>query len=192
MAKLPFVVEPRSKPILIKVGSEESGLIEIERRGYLTSGEKAFFQQVKQSDQGTAKLISLSRKIASQNGVDMSKAYDALIRVLSGTPEGELDNKIEEEHAEDLSIVVQELANGQASDELLMAACMIRYRINPEIEMSDIMAMHPDLISGLASLYKDEERKIVERIAIEPGAQEEDASIEKVAKKSSPRGIQKT
>jgi hypothetical protein len=34
MAKLPFVVEPRLKPIIEEIGSEESGKIQIERRGY--------------------------------------------------------------------------------------------------------------------------------------------------------------
>ena len=46
MAPLPFVVEPRRKPIVERVGNEESGVIEIERRGYLTTGEKTFVQQV--------------------------------------------------------------------------------------------------------------------------------------------------
>jgi hypothetical protein len=190
MAKLPFVVEPRVKPIVIKVGSEESGQIEIERRGYLTSGEKAFFQQVKQSDQGTSKLIGLSRKVSRIHGLEMSKAYDAIIRVLSGGAKDETDLKIEEEFAEDLAGVIQDLANGQASDELLMAACLLRYRIDPEIGMSEVMALHPDIISGLAALYRDEDNKVIERLAIDEA--KESVSLEKVAKKLSPRGVAKT
>lgn len=190
MAKLPFVVEPRVKPIAVKVGSEESGQIEIERRGYLTSGEKAFFQQVKQSDQGTSRLIALSRKVSRNYGLEMPKAYDAIIRVLSGAAKDEIDGKIEEEFAEDLAGVIQDLASGQASDELLMAACLLRYRIDSEIGMNEVMALHPDIISGLADLYRDEDNKVIERLTAEEG--EESASLEKVAKKSSPRGVART
>lgn len=190
MAKLPFVVEPRVKPIAIKVGSEESGQIEIERRGYLTSGEKAFFQQVKQSDQGTSRLIGLSRKVSRVHSLEMPKAYDAIIRILSGAAEGEVDMKIEEEFAEELAAVIQDLANGQASDELLMAACLLRYRIDPEIGMSEVMALHPDIIAGLANLYRDEDNKVIERLT--DGTVEETANLEKVAKKSSPRGVART
>lgn len=182
MAKLPFVVEPRVKPIVEEVGSEESGKIQIERRGYLTSGEKAFFQQVKQSDQGTARLIGLSRKVSRSLGLEMPKAYEAVIRVLSGAAAGDADKKIEEEFAEELSGVIQELANGQASDELLMAACLLRYRIDAEIQMDEVMKLHPDIILGLASLYRDEENKVLERLETK-----EEQSIEKVVKKSSPK-----
>lgn len=187
MAKLPFIVEPRLKPVLEEIGSDESGKIQIERRGYLTSGEKAFFQQVKQSDQGTTHLIALSRKISRAVDSDMTKAYDAVVRILSGKSEGEVDKKIEEEFAEDFSSVIQDLANSQTSDEILMAACLLRYRINSEIDMDDIMKMHPDIITGLANLFREEDSKVLDRLAEKNISKEQ--TIEKVAKKSSPRGL---
>ena len=123
MAKLPFVVEPRMKPIMEEIGSEESGKIQIERRGYLTSGEKAFFQQAKQSDSGTSGLINLSRKISRATGLDMTKAYEAVVRIISGAASQEIDAKIENDFAEELSGVLRDLTNGQAHDEILMAMC---------------------------------------------------------------------
>jgi hypothetical protein len=190
MAKLPFIVEPRLKPVVEEIGSEESGKIQIERRGYLTSGEKAFFQQVKQSDQGTSKLIALSRKVSRSTNVEMAKAYEAVVRVLSGAAKSDIDKKIEEEFAEDLSSVIQDLANGQASDEILMAACLLRYRVEADLDMNDIMQLHPDIISGLSSLYRDEENKVLERLAEKEIKQ--DQAIEKVAKKSSPKAVPAT
>ncbi len=190
MAKLPFVVEPRLKPIIEDIGSEESGKIQIERRGYLTSGEKAFFQQVKQSDQGTAKLIAMSRKVSQFASLDMSKAYELVIRVLSGGAESLLDKQVEEKFAEDFSSVIQDLANSQSSDEILMAACLLRYRVDGEIGMDEIMKLHPDIIQGLARLYRDEEDRVLERLAVKEAKEEQ--SIEKIAKKSSPRAATAT
>jgi hypothetical protein len=190
MAKLPFIVEPRLKPVIEEIGSEDSGKIQVERRGYLTSGEKAFFQQVKQSDQGTAKLIAMSRKVSQSASLDMSKAYELVIRVLSGGADSDLDREIEEKFAEDFASVIQDLANSQSSDEMLMAACLLRYRVDSEIGMDEIMKMHPDIIQGLADLYRDEENRVLERLT-EKEIKEE-RNIEKVAKKSSPKAVPTT
>jgi hypothetical protein len=190
MAKLPFIVEPRLKPVIEEIGSEDSGKIQVERRGYLTSGEKAFFQQVKQSDQGTAKLIAMSRKVSQSASLDMSKAYELVIRVLSGGADSDLDREIEEKFAEDFASVIQDLANSQSSDEMLMAACLLRYRVDSGIGMDEIMKMHPDIIQGLADLYRDEENRVLERLT-EKEIKEE-RNIEKVAKKSSPKAVPTT
>ena len=48
---LPFVVQPRLAPVIEQVGNEESGIFEIERRGYLTVAEKAMVQQATQGDE---------------------------------------------------------------------------------------------------------------------------------------------
>jgi hypothetical protein len=189
MAKLPFVVEPRLKPIIEEIGSEESGKIQIERRGYLTSGEKAFFQQIKQSDQGTGKLIALSRKISRDLKIEMTKAYEVILRVLSGSSgEEPIDIRVENDYAEELAVILQDLTAGQTSDELVMAACLIRYRIDSEFQINEIMKLHPDIISGLAELYRDEDEKSVDRLMKDEETKDgKEASLEKVAKKSSPR-----
>jgi hypothetical protein len=183
MAKLPFVVEPRLKPIIEEIGSDESGKIKIERRGYLTSGEKAFYQQVKQSDAGTNRMISLARKVSRFSKVELSEGYDAIIRVISGNSKSDLDVKIEEEFVDEIATVIQELTSGQTNDELLMAACLVKYRIDSNFAMDEIMKLHPDIVAGLASLYREEEAKSIERLT---GDKETDKneSIEKIAKKS--------
>lgn len=167
MAKLPFVVEPRRKPILEIVGTEESGKIEIERRGYLTTGEKAFVQQVQQFDNGTTEIVTVSRRVAREHGLGMDRAYGLVLAIISGS---EVDKKedealirqIEQEFAEDLTNVVKGLASGQVREDLVMAACLIKYRIDPDFETGDIATIHPDLISALAQLYREEERRSIE------------------------------
>lgn len=181
MAKLPFIVEPRLKPIMEEIGSEESGKIQVERRGYLTSGEKAFFQQAKQSDQGTSGLINLSRKISRATGLDMTKSYEAVVRVVSGEPGEEIDKVIETDFADELSNVLRDLTNGQTHDEILMAICLIKYRVDPTLDINEVMELHPDIVTGLANLYREEEMRSTQRLM--ESADDGSEGVEKVAKK---------
>ena len=185
MAKLPFIVEPRLKPIMEEIGSEESGKIQIERRGYLTSGEKAFFQQAKQGDNSTSGLITLARKVARATGLDVTKAYEAVIRVIGGTQSEEVDKKIEDEFAEELSNVLRDLTSGQTHDEILMAMCLIRYRINSEFVIEEMLEMHPDIVTQLAELYRQEEAKSTDRLV--DAGKDQLEGVEKVAKKPIPK-----
>ena len=166
MARLPFVVQPKRQPILEQIGSEESGLIEIERRGYLTAGEKSFVQQVQQFDNGTTEIITVSRRVAREYGLGMDKAYNLVLTIISGAAadaeNAELVRKIEAEFAEDLTGVVKGLAAGQAREELVFAACLVKYRIDPDFEISEISGLHPDIISGLAKLYREEEARSID------------------------------
>ena len=136
MARLPFVVQPKRQPILEQIGSEESGLIEIERRGYLTAGEKSFVQQVQQFDNGTTEIITVSRRVAREYGLGMDKAYNLVLTIISGAAadaeNAELVRKIEAEFAEDLTGVVKGLAAGQTREELVFAACLVQYRIDDQ------------------------------------------------------------
>lgn len=186
MAKLPFVVEPRRKPIIEKIGTEESGIIEIERKGYLTTGEKAFVQQVQQYDNGTTQIVTASRRVARKYSIGMEKAYSLVLSVITGQEvtnetDAEIIAKIEEEFAEDLSDVVKGLALGQMREDLVFAACMIKYRIDPDYEINDIAALHPDLITALGTLYRDEDRKSIEAFDKEEEARE--VPIEELEKK---------
>lgn len=163
MVKLPFVVEPRLKPRLEKVGSDESGYLECERRGYLTSGEKAFVQQAFSNDDSTILLIGLARKVAHHYEVDVSSAYQAVIAVLSGgEPEG--FESLQALFFEDINNCIRELTNLQAREDMVMALCMLRYRVNTEASVEDVMGLHPDVVKGLVELYRDEEARSVERL----------------------------
>jgi hypothetical protein len=169
MATLPFVVQPRRKPILERIGSEESGIIEVERRGYLTTGEKSFVQQVQGIDSGASEMITLSRVVARRYSLGMDKAYTLVLSIVSGAQvepsQEKIVNEIELEFAEDLTAVVKGLGLGQAREDLVMAACLLKYRVDPDFAIADISDVHPDIISGLAALYRQEELKQVEAFA---------------------------
>jgi hypothetical protein len=190
MVKLPFVVEPRRQPIMEKIGNEDSGIIEIERRGYLTTGEKSFVQQVQQFDNGTTEIVTVSRRVARRYSLGMDRAYRMVLAIISGVnQENEEDNalaaEIEAEFATDLTSVVKGLANSKAREELVFAACMLKYRIDPGFEIDQISSLHPDIIEGLAALYREEESRLVDAFQEKTPEEEAAPSIEEVEKKPS-------
>jgi hypothetical protein len=187
MATLPFVVQPRRQPILERIGSEESGQIEVERRGYLTAGEKAFVQQVQQSDNGTTEIVTVSRRVARKHGLGMDKAYNLVLAIISNSStkdDDELAGKVEEEFAEDLTNVIKGLSASQVREELVMAACLLRYRVDTEYEISEIAKIHPDLITDLAKLYRDEEARSIEAFKTKEDEEaKQPVSVEEAEKK---------
>ena len=189
MIKLPFVVEPRRQPILEKVGTEESGMIEVERRGYLTTGEKSFVQQVQQMDSGSNEIITLSRQVARRYALGMDKAYMLVLQIISAgaaadDKEAALISEIEQEFAEELTMVVKGMATAQMREDLVLAACLLQYRVNGEFALSDISGIHPDLIAGLAQLYREEEARMVSAFQ-EDEPEVKPVSIEEAEKKPS-------
>jgi hypothetical protein len=167
MVSLPFVVQPKRKPITERIGSEDSGVIEVIRKGYLTSGEKAFVQQVQQYDNGTSDIVTLSRRIARKYGLTMDRGYGMVLAIISGdsVSDEEDSNRIQEielEFADELNGVIKGLSATQVREELVMAACLLKYRVDPEFDIESISGIHPDLISGLAKLYREEERRSIE------------------------------
>jgi hypothetical protein len=188
MVKLPFVVQPKRKPIIEKVGSEESGYIQIERRGYLTSGEKSFVQQAISSDDGTVRIINLARKI---NSSSLDEGYQDVLSILSGTHKEDPRLKgIEMEYFTEFTELLNSLSLMQSKEELITALCLLMYRVNPETDVNDVLTLHPDIIKGLAKLYKDEEMKSLEAFESKESQDEEsqeEASAESIEKKRSKR-----
>lgn len=167
MSALPFVVQPKRQPIIERIGSEESGIVEIPRRGYLTTGERAFVQQIQQFDNGTTEIVTVSRRVARAYGLGMDKAYNLVVQAISGAKikdpkDQEVISKIELDFADDLTNVVKGLSSSAAREELVFAACLIKYRINPDYDITSINSLHPDIIEGLAVLYREEEQRSVE------------------------------
>jgi len=189
MASLPFVVQPRRKPIKEVIGSEESGQIEIERRGYLTSGEKSFVQQVQQSDNGSDEIITLSRQVARRYSLGMDKAYRTVLSIIAGTEVSEADRElvsnVEDEFAEALTAVVKGMVASQTREELVYATCLLKYRVDPDFEIPQINFLHPDIVSGLAKLYREEEARSIEAFQSDEKLDAKEPSIEEVEKKPS-------
>jgi len=191
MAKLPFVVKPRRKPIIELIGTEESGQFEIERRGYLTSGEKSFVQQIQQTESGASEIISLSRKVARKLNLGIEDAYQEVIGIMqnASSVNAEIADQIEEQFGEEITAVVRNLTLGQIREDLVMAACLLRYRIDDNFEINEISKIHPDIISGLAQLYREEEARSLAAFKEESESEEAEAegSVEEAEKKPKTR-----
>lgn len=188
MAVLPFVVQPRRVPIKELIGSEESGQIEVERRGYLTTGEKSFVQQVQQYDNGTNEIIGASRRVSGRYKIPLDKAYKFVMMIVSGNhltdeENSELLDGIEKDFAEDLTAIVRGMAVSQTREELVFAACMLKYRVNQDFEISEIADVHPDIIEGLAELYRQEDAKILDAFEKESKEENKEPTVEEIEKK---------
>ena len=179
MANFPFVVQPRLKPIIEKVGSEEAGFIEIKRQGFLSVGEKAGTRQIMAAYDVTSDVIALSKKVGAEKKMDLQAAYEAVSAAITGSGEKE----IAEEYNEEIAALLTKLTQSQIYSEMAKAFSLLLYRVEGagELTMDDVAMMHPDLLEGLAALYDDEEAKSTERLVGETKKEIED--VEKAAGK---------
>lgn len=163
MAKLPFVVEPRRKPEVVTLGTEDSGTIEIVRKGYLTAGEKSFMQVQGSSDEVVSGLLSLAREIAKEFKIDTQKAY-ALANQALQNEQGEKVIKIWEKFGENLDQIYSTMVKQEAMSRITKCYCLLLYRISSDIELDEVNDLHEDLISDLVDLYDKEDSKSTERL----------------------------
>jgi 5'-3' exonuclease len=187
MVRLPFVVEPRLKPILERIGNEEVGVFEIERRGYLSVQERNFVQQIEKSDDGTSAVIKLSRKISAGLGIGLERAYNiaiASISISEGSGRDEYQDRVDEEFAEDITEMITSLSQMQAKGEMVQALCMLIHRIDSSITPNDLKDIHPDLITELSKLYTDESNKSTERIKEVQEENQKKVDVAEIEKKS--------
>lgn len=190
MTILPFVVQPKHKPIIEYIGSEESGQIAIERRGYLSSGEKAFVQQALGADEASMHMLGLSRKISNDKQVSMEEAYNLVVQVLMGESSDDV-KELSIQYADEVNDLVSNLSTVQSKEAMLRALCLVQYRINDKCTVNDVMKLHPDIINGLSELYVQEEAKSIERLVasqesdmVQANENESISEVEKLEKKS--------
>lgn len=164
MAKLPFVVTPRLQPIIETIGNENIGTIQIERRGYLTAGEKNFMSSQFNSELVTRKTLSLCRKIATECKIGQEEAYEVLQQVLGVEGNSKHAQRVESKFAEEISDLSSSMVDINSRRSLIAAFCMVLYRVDPSVEFEDFLDLHPDLVSGLSSLYEEEEAKTIDRL----------------------------
>lgn len=158
MAKLPFLVEPRLKPVKEILGSDESGKIEIERRGFLTVAEKSFVQSAMVGDNAVTELHGLAQRIARKSGEDAQVVFKMLIGQADDTED------ILEPYEAEIANALTNLLAYQEKSKLVIAACMLINRVNQEITIEDVMELHPDLTDALAALYDEEDRKCIDAL----------------------------
>lgn len=153
---LPFVIQPRLSPIIETIGSEESGMIEIERKGYLTVAEKQFVQNAEEDDTSVAQVHLLANKISKSKSCDITDVLTAI--------GGAGDSSLIEGYEEETRKVLTSMILHQERQQLIHAACLLMLRLESEITMDDVLGLHPDMLTGLALLYREEEAKSIEAL----------------------------
>ena len=153
---LPFVVQPRLQPIIEQLGTEESGIIEIERRGYLSVAEKAIVQQATQGDDSIRKMYALGGRIARETGKQQIEVMQELMQ-----PERpEYMAPYEEEILENM---IEMLAYQERVD-IVQATALLICRIDEKWSVEQSMDLHPDLVKALSMLYVEEDRRSTEAL----------------------------
>ena len=181
LSKLPFVVAPRANSRIETLGTEISGQIEIERKGYLTVGEKSFMANVNSQDNVLQLVMKISRAVAKAYKLDQQEAYQQV--VVAVTEPNKCKYPIYDEFTDEIAELATLMMVTEQKKRLMMAYCMLLYRVNEEIEMDDVIDLHEDLVEALAALYTDEENKSTERLVGEGSDEPDTEELGEVEKK---------
>lgn len=156
---LPFVVQPRRKPIKVRIGSEDCGVLEIEARGHLTVAEKFYVNQIVNGDKTVSLMIGLSNKIAKRLKKDAKEGYKILSDYLQNNGSNAHRDIIDDEFSAEIQELTSEITRISSMRELAQATIMMRSRIDPDWETDDTLELDTELIDALVKFYNDEERK---------------------------------
>lgn len=161
MRSLPFVVKPKRKFSNVKIGDESIGIIEIERRGYLTVSEKAFVDGVTQGSDGISSIVALATRIGSKTKHTTEDAFNAVMKAIQGEMNDPFAVKIREEYPDEISSILSEMANAMQQRSVAAATILIRSRIDPEWSVDDTLDQDPALITAFADFYTQEESGLI-------------------------------
>lgn len=160
MARLPFIVEPKAKPIKIKIGSEEVGIFEIERRGYLSVAEKSFVESFTSSSGSLREIVKISNKISTTSKVSREQAYKSLMNVMSGVVESKLEKDVASKYADEIAELTALMADVQSKRMLAVSTILLQSRVDPEWTLDDTLELDEQTLEQLNNLYDQEEAKV--------------------------------
>jgi len=152
---LPFVVQPRLEPIIERIGTEDSGIIEIIRRGYLTVAEKTIVDQASadMSDQGD--LLAAVREIARLEKKTVSEVF-ALLQSEDGNKD------LLEKYTEQIAMASSSAKAQTDKTKIIAATALLMCRVDNTWSVEDSMELHPDLLDALFVLYEEEDLRSIE------------------------------
>lgn len=148
--KLPFVIQPRVALSPATVGTEESGQISIQRRGYITVGEKALTQEAMKGFHAVADLYSLVQEIAE----DVGKPPADVLVDLSTAPAPDYLALWQDAALARLEAV--QIENTRRA--MVQATAILISRIDSDWTIEDTMQLHPGLVEAISDFYVNEEK----------------------------------
>ena len=159
MALLPFVVQPKKNTEKVKVGNDEVGVFEIERKGYLSVAEKSFVENVTQGSDGVSTLVRLANQVAKEFKIPPEKAYVAITDAISGKLTTKLANSISDKYANELAFATSRMAESMQRRQIAAATVLIQTRVNHEWTIEDTLDLDPVIVEELGNLYDREEQR---------------------------------
>ena len=154
---LPFVVQPRLKPVMELLGTENSGQIQIERRGYLSVAEKAWVQALEAEDDTQGRLHRLAIKIAAELDMDPAEALDLVVK-------SEMRDPRLDPYHDELMESMQAMQQFSERRKIAGCTCLLINRVDHSWELEDTLTLHTDIIEDLYVLYLEEEARSVEAL----------------------------
>lgn len=150
------------------LGTDESGKIEIERKGFLSVGERSFVANALSGADVSGPIIKLAREVATTEKVNLDYAYRLVTDIMQGLPMHDYDlkmvSRVEKKYGSEMAAIVSQMVLIEGRREMVQAMALLMYRVDSNIAIEDVMTLHPDLLSELSALYKDEEQKCVDRL----------------------------
>ena len=157
MRTLPFVVQPKKAFEKVQVGNEEWGILEIEKRGYLTVSEKAFVDGVTQGTDAVSSIVALATRISAKTNETTESVYQAIMAALQAEVSTPLAKKIKKEYSDELSTLISKMQDSAQKRAIAAATILIQSRLDPEWTVDDTLSQRPELIDDLSSFYTSEE-----------------------------------
>jgi hypothetical protein len=157
MKTLPFVVQPKRKFTKVKIGTEQAGVLEIERRGYLTVSEKAFVDGVMQGSDGITAIVNLATRIGAKTKHTTEEAFNAVMKAVQGDMSDPFAVKVREEYPDELGGILSQMTDAVQKRGIAAATILIRSRIDSEWTLDDTLEQDPALIQAFADFYTEEE-----------------------------------
>lgn len=159
MKTLPFVVQPKKKFAPYKVGNEEVGFIEIERKGYLSVSEKTFVDSIMQGSDGVTLIISLANKISSKLNIKVETAYSSIVAAMGQGEEDEYTSQIRAEYSDEIASILSDMTESVQKRGLAAATILIQSRIDRDWTVEDTLGLDPLLIEEFSKFYDLEEAR---------------------------------
>jgi len=161
MAKLPFVIAPRMQSRPVRLGNEEVGVIEIEKRGYLSVAEKSFVDTVMQGSDGVASIVKLASRISREKKITVEKAYNLIVDIISGSSSGGLASSVAADYGDDIAGIQTQMVESLQRKAIACTTILIQSRIDSDWTLEDTMELQPELLADFSKLYEEEEQKIL-------------------------------
>lgn len=159
MRTLPFVVQPKKEFPPYRIGNDEIGYIDIQRRGYLTVSEKTFVESIMQGSDGVTLIIGLANKVSAKKNIKVETAYAAIVAAMGGAEENQYTGEIRDEYSEEIAAIITEMTEAVQRRGLAATTILIQSRIDREWSVEDTLGLDPLMIEEFAKFYDLEDAR---------------------------------